>query len=115
LAAASGGSFNLLHVCGTAVNFRAFADYPVHALNWADRAAGPLLGEAAAWAKPALCGGIDNLSTLPNGTPADCRQEVTDALRQARDRPIMIAPGCTYDPQAVPRANLEAICQAVRQ
>ncbi len=114
LAAASGGSFNLLHVCGTAVNFRAFADYPVHAINWADRAAGPPLSEACSWAKPVLCGGVDNLSTLPNGTPADCRMEVADALRQARDRPIMIAPGCTYDPQVVPRANLEAVCQAVR-
>ena len=27
----------------------------------------------------------------------------------AASRPIMIAPGCTFDPQRVPKANLEAI------
>ena len=41
--------------------------------------------------------------------------EVHDALRQAQDRPIMITPGCTYDPQAVPEANLHAACAAVRE
>jgi hypothetical protein len=62
--------------------------------------------------KPAICGGIDNLVTLPNGTPEDCESEVADALRQAGTRPIILAPGCTYDPHRVPKANLEAICRA---
>lgn len=114
LSGASAARFNLLHVCGTPVNLRAFNDYPVHAINWADRAAGPSLAEVRDWAKPVLCGGVDNLTTLPNGTPADCAREVADALAQAGNRPIFITPGCTYDPQAVPRANLEAVCQAVR-
>ncbi len=115
LAAAADGRLNMLHVCGKAVGFRRFADYPTHALNWADRAAGPALADVCRWAKPAICGGLDNLTTLPNGTAADCEAEVADALRQAGDRPIMIAPGCTYDPECVPRENLEAVCQAVRR
>jgi len=64
--------------------------------------------------KPAICAGVDNLSTLPDGTDADCELEVADALQQAGDRPILIGTGCTYDPDRVPRANLEAVCRAVR-
>jgi uroporphyrinogen decarboxylase len=105
----------MLHVCGRAVDFRAFAKYPVHVINWADRSAGPSIAEVKDWLKPAICGGIDNLATLPNGTPEDCEKEVADALRQAGDRPIMIAPGCTYDPNRVSKANLQAICRAVRR
>jgi uroporphyrinogen decarboxylase len=109
---AADGRFNMLHVCGRAVDFNAFAAYPVHAINWADRSAGPSIADVKGWVKPAICGGIDNLVTLPNGTPEDCESEVADALRQAGTRPIILAPGCTYDPHRVPKANLEAICRA---
>jgi uroporphyrinogen decarboxylase len=114
LAGASAGRFNMLHVCGRPVDLRAFADYPVGAINWADRAGGPAISEIAGWDGPAICGGVDNLSTLPEGTPDDCRREARDALRQAGDRPMIIAPGCTYDPARVPSANLYAICREVR-
>lgn len=115
LAGAAGARLNMLHVCGRAVNFDAFAKYPVHAINWADRAAGPSIADACARAKPAICGGVDNLTTLPDGSPEDCEREVRDALRQAGARPIMISAGCTYDPQRVPRENLEAVCRAARR
>lgn len=114
LDAASAGRFNMLHVCGKAVNFRAFAEYPVQVINWADRAAGPSIREACGWVKPAICAGVDNLSTLPEGTEADCEREVADALQQAGNRPILIGPGCTYDPDIVPLANLGAVCRAAR-
>ena len=115
LAAASAGRFNMLHICGRPVNFRAFAEYPVHAINWADRLVGPAIDDAVRWASPAICAGIDNLTTLVTGTPEECEQQVADALQQAGTRPILIAPGCTYDPSRVPRANLEAVCRAVRR
>ena len=114
LAAVKTAPFNVLHVCGKALNFRAFAEYPVPVLNWADRAAGPAIREVATWAKPALWGGVDNLGTLVTGTPQQVRDEVVDALRQAGNRPIMIAPGCTFDPARVPEANLHALADAVR-
>ena len=113
LRGAARGRFNMLHVCGRAVDFRAFAAYPVDVINWADRSAGPSIAEVKGWLKPAICGGIDNLVTLPSGTPEDCESEVVDALRQAGQRPVIIAPGCTYDPQVVPSANLQAIGRAV--
>jgi uroporphyrinogen decarboxylase len=115
LAAAEQGTFNMLHVCGKAVDFARFGQYPVHVVNWADRYAGPTITEALDVVRPAICAGVDNLGTLVTGSPDDCAQQVADALAQAGDRPIMIAPGCTFDPKAVPAENLRAIRQAVEQ
>ena len=114
LEAAAAGSLNMLHVCGRPVDLAAFGEYPVHAINWADRAAGPSISDVIKWMKPAICGGVDNLTTLPEGGQEDCEREVRDALEQTGDRPIMISAGCTYDPQCVPKSNLEAICRAAR-
>lgn len=113
LCAAAAGTFNMLHVCGKATDFRRFADYPAHVLSWADRYAGPAITDVVAWARPALCAGLDNLTTMPHGSPEDCARQVADALHQAGSRPIIVAPGCTFDPDAVPAANLHAIRRAV--
>lgn len=114
LEAASAGRFNMLHACGRPQNFAGFAQYPVHVLNWADRSAGPSIAYARDRVKPAIAAGVDNLETLPRGTPDDCAAEVRDALRQAKDRPIVIAAGCTFDPAAVPPENLKAVVAAAR-
>ena len=114
LAAVADAPFNVLHMCGKPQNFRAMADYPVQVLNWADRAAGPSIAYARDRVKPAIAGGVDNLKTLPSGTPEDCANEVRDALRQAKDRPIIIAAGCTFDAGLVPTANLKAVVAAAR-
>jgi uroporphyrinogen decarboxylase len=102
LEAVSNARFNMLHVCGKALDLRRFNNYPVHAINWADRAAGPAISEAKEWLKPAICAGVDNLNTLPKGSPQDVALEISDALAQAGERPIMICPGCTFDPKLVP-------------
>ncbi|MEP0842290.1 MAG: hypothetical protein HRF43_06220 [Phycisphaerae bacterium] len=114
LSAVAEARFNVLHACGRPMNFKAFAEYPVQVLNWADRAAGPSIAYARDRVKPAIAGGVDNLNTLPNGTPAQCAAEVRDALRQAKDRPILITAGCTFDPDAVPPENLRAVVAAAR-
>lgn len=113
LRAAARGSFNVLHVCGKPLGFKRFAGYPVHAINWADRYAGPAISQVSAWLKPAIMAGVDNLNTLVNGTPGECLAEVRDALAQAGARPLIIAPGCTYDADLVPEENLRAICKAL--
>lgn len=115
LAAARGGRFNMLHVCGTPLDFEAFAAYPAHVINWADRAAGPPIHDVVGRIRPAVAGGVDNLSTLAEGRPDDVAAEVRDALQQAGDRPIMITPGCTYDPDVVPDDNIHAMVHAARQ
>ncbi|MCH7592487.1 MAG: hypothetical protein IH989_06895 [Planctomycetes bacterium] len=114
LSAARGARFNMLHVCGVASNFDAFAAYPVHGINWADRAAGPAISEVVGKVKSAVCGGVDNLGTLVKGSPPQVEEEVHDALRQAGNHPMIVAPGCTFDPQLVPEENLDAMVKAVR-
>ncbi len=113
LAASAPGSFNILHVCGKAVHFQRFATYPVRVINWADRSAGPTIAEVTGWVRPAICAGLDNVRTMVTGSPDECASQVTDALQQAAGRPILIAPGCTFDPSAVPSENLHAIRRAV--
>lgn len=107
------GTFNILHVCGNALDFKRFAGYPVQVLSWADRSAGPSIAEAAPWVRPAICAGVDNLGTLVTGSPEDCMSEVKDAIQQAGSRSILVAPGCTFDPDAVPAENLRHIRKAV--
>ena len=114
LGAVRNGRFNILHVCGVPQDLDTFAAYPVHVLNWADRAAGPAIGDVVGKIRPTVCGGVDNLSTLLNGKPQDVAAEVRDALRQAGDRPMMITPGCTYDPEAVPDDNIHAMVSAAQ-
>lgn len=113
LAGAARGSFNLLHVCGKARQFNRFASYPVHVINWADRYAGPRIADVADSLQTTICAGLDNLGTMVRGSEDDCAGEVADALDQAGGRPMMIAPGCTYGPDAVPVENLHAIRRAV--
>ena len=109
LAGAAGGKLNILHVCGKPLDFPRFGAYPVQALNWADRIGGPSIAAVAGWLRPAICCGIDNLGTLLSGWPEDVEREVADAVRQAAGRPMIIAPGCTFDGHAVPESNLRAL------
>jgi uroporphyrinogen decarboxylase len=113
LKAVQNGAFNMLHICGRAVDFKRFGGYTVHAVNWADRYAGPKISSVSSWLRPAICGGLNNLGTMAAGSPEDCEREVADAMQQAGDRPIIVAPGCTFDPATVPTENLRAIRRAV--
>ncbi|MBN2320503.1 MAG: hypothetical protein JXR49_15600 [Acidobacteria bacterium] len=113
LEAVQSGTFNMLHVCGQAIDFERFGRYPVHAVNWADRYAGPSIASVANWMKPAICAGLDNLGTMATGSPEDCEKEAVDALQQAGNRPMVLAPGCTFDPATVPPENLHAIRRSV--
>jgi uroporphyrinogen decarboxylase len=116
LTQAADARLNILHVCGKAIDFAGFARYPhIAVVNWADRAAGPSIASVRSWLQPAICAGVDNLGTLPAGTPQQVRHEVDDAIEQAAGRPIIIAPGCTFDPKRVPPENLQALAAAVRE
>jgi uroporphyrinogen decarboxylase len=115
LKAARNGALNMLHVCGQAVDFKRFGGYPVHAVNWADRYAGPSIASVSSWLQPVICGGLNNLSTMSEGSPEDCEREVMDAMQQAGDRLIILAPGCTFNPATVPKENLRAIRRVVER
>ena len=105
----------MLHVCGRPVDFKRFGNYPVHAVNWADRYGGPAITDVTGWLKPVICGGLNNLGTMSAGSPEDCEREAADALQQAGDHPIILGPGCTFDPATVPPENLHAIRRSVEK
>jgi len=112
LAAAADGWFNVLHLHGQHPMFAQLADYPVHAINWHDRTAGPSLSQASQMFPGALMGGIDQYQVMHFGTPADIQAQVHDAIRQMNGRRLIAAAGCTF-PLTVPEGNLIIARQAV--
>lgn len=112
LAAAADGWFNVLHLHGQHPMFAQLADYPVHAINWHDRTAGPSLTEASQLFPGALMGGVDQYSVLHFGTPADIKSQIHDAIKQMNGRRLIIAAGCTF-PLTVPEGSLITARQAV--
>ena len=114
LEAAKGGWLNILHLHGQSPMFRQLADYPVHGINWHDRAAGPSLAEAATIFPGALVSGVEQFTLLHFGTPDEVTAQVQDAIRQTGGRRLIVAAGCTY-PATVPDGNLLAARQAVEK
>jgi uroporphyrinogen decarboxylase len=105
--------FTLLHVCKLHPRFDEFVDYPVHAINWDDRATPPSLAEARKKTDKCLVGGIDKDGVLRTGTPQQVTAQVQDAIRAAGRRKLIVAPGCGI-PVDCPDANLRAMGRAVR-
>lgn len=112
LKASKDGWFNVLHIHGQHPMFAELADYPVAAVNWHDRSAGPSLKEAGKVFRGALMGGIEQYQTLHFGTPAEVTAQAQDAIRQMKGRRLIVAAGCTY-PVTVPEGNLIAVRRAV--
>lgn len=108
------GWFNVLHLHGQFPMFAELADYPVPAVNWHDRAAGPSLAEAMRIFPGALAAGVEQWVTLHFGTPAEVEAQVLDAIAQTGGRRLIVAAGCTY-PLTVPEGNLLAARRAVEK
>lgn len=115
LKAVEGAPFNILHVCRPHNMLDLLLDYPVAALNWADRAAGNAsLAEGLAMTDKAVMGGVDERETLLRGSPDDVRGQVRDALQQTSGRRHLLAPGCSISPET-PAENLHAAVAAARE
>jgi uroporphyrinogen decarboxylase len=107
--------FNVLHNCGENIYFDLLAGYPVEAISWAATSPGnPALGEGRKRSGKAVMGGVDEKSTLPEGTPEDVAAEVAAAIEQTGGRGLLVAPGCSIPPRT-PRANLQAAAAAARR
>jgi len=125
LAGAAGGWFNVLHLCGRPLRFERYVDNPhVQVVHWADRVTGPSIADgrrileshrAGSVVPKAIAAGVNNLQTLQQGQPRDVAAEVEDAIATASGHPLIVAPGCTYDPKTVPDENIRALVAAVRK
>ncbi len=111
LHAAGGYSFNMLHAHGLDVYFDLLAGYPVQAINWHDREAGPSLAAGGAQFPGALSGGIDRW-TMHRGAPDDVRREAADAIAQTEGRRLILSTGCVSMTNS-PLSNLWAARRSV--
>lgn len=85
----------LLHTCGPNANPEKFKEYPIHAIHWADRAAGnPSLKSDLSWLKnKAAMGGVDE-SIFAKGEPEQILDQVKEATNTMKNRPFILTPGC---------------------
>ncbi len=105
---AGSAPFHVLHNCGDNIYFDLLADYPVAAISWAATLPGnPTLGEGKKRTGKAVMGGVNEKTTLPEGSPEEVAAEVRRAIELTEGRRVLIAPGCSIPPRT-PRANLEA-------
>jgi uroporphyrinogen decarboxylase len=113
-AVAGRATFNIVHNCGVHIYFDLLADYPVHAISWAATLAGnPSLGEGKQRTTKAVMGGVNEKTTLPDGTPNQVAEEVRQANAQTEGRRLLVAPGCSIPPRTPPE-NLAAAAAAAR-
>jgi len=105
--------FNVLHLCGSNLNFSLARDLPSHAVSWSIHNQGnPSLSEGRDIARRAVMGGLSQRSALVYGPPPRIEEEVRAAIRETGGRGLLLAPGCSVPPR-VRSVNLEAMATAV--
>jgi uroporphyrinogen decarboxylase len=113
LAAAKGGSFNLMHVCGEGVLFDEFADYPVTAFSWALVPGNPTLKEGHRRTGRAVVGGLPAKPGIAAMTPAALVARARTAIDEMSGRWLLLGPDCSINPDT-PEPLLHAVGAAVR-
>jgi len=104
--------FNILHLHGQSVMFDHVLDYPVQALNYHDREAGPSLSAMRTRTNKCLIGGIAENTTLVEGAPGAVDAEVREAWEQVNRRGLILGPGCVANPDA-PDGNVRQLRRSV--
>jgi uroporphyrinogen decarboxylase len=105
--------FNVLHLCGSNLNFALARDLPAHAVSWSIHNLGnPSLSEGQNIAGRAVMGGLAQRATLVFGPVPRIRAEANRAIAETGGRGLLVAPGCSVPPR-VRDLNLEAMVSAV--
>lgn len=96
LRGAQNGWCNVLHLHGDKdLMFDMALDYPVHALNWSDRIAGPSLREARTRTNLCLMGGWNEQTLFKGGEEVEINRQALDAFQQTAGAKFILAPGCS--------------------
>jgi len=105
--------FNVLHLCGSNLNFGLARDLPAQAVSWSIHNQGnPSLAEGREIAGRAVMGGLSQRATLVYGPASKISAEARAAVDETGGRGLLIAPGCSVPPR-VRSVNLEAVASAV--
>ena len=113
LGAVAQAPFNLLHVCGPAVHFDEFADYPVTAFSWALGAGNPSLAEVHRRTGRAVVGGLPAKPEIASMGATDIAARAKRAVDEMRGRALLLGPDCSINPDT-PEALLHAAAAVVR-
>lgn len=104
--------FILLHIHGDNIYFDLPVQaYPVDAVNWHTRIAGPALQEALTRFDGAIVGGLTE-EVLVHGQPDEVRAQAVDAMEQTGGRRIVVGAGCVT-PIITPEQNIQAVREAI--
>jgi uroporphyrinogen decarboxylase len=105
--------FNVVHLCGSKLNFGLSRDLPAQAVSWSIHNQGnPSLAEGRDIAGRAVMGGLSQRSTLVFGQPSEIVAEAHQAVALTGGRGLLLAPGCSVPPR-VREVNLAAMMDAV--
>jgi uroporphyrinogen decarboxylase len=108
-----GAWFNVLHLCGSNLNFGLARDLATHAVSWSIHNQGnPSLREGRDMVGRAVMGGLSQRSALVYGPASRISEEVQAAISDTGGLGLLIAPGCSVPPR-VRDANLAAVMAAV--
>ncbi|HLJ68019.1 MAG TPA: uroporphyrinogen decarboxylase family protein [Chloroflexota bacterium] len=102
----------VLHLHGDKPYMHLADRYPVDALSWEDRETTPGIAEARTMTRRSFVAGVGRRVPLASGRPEDVAEQVGQAVADAGDRGLVVAPGCTI-PVSVSRENLQALRSAV--
>lgn len=104
--------FLLLHIHGDGIYFDVLVPaYPVDAVNWHTRMAGPSLQEALTQFDGAVVGGLTE-EVLVHGHPDEVRAQAVDAVEQTRGRRMILGAGCVT-PITTPEESIRAVREAI--
>jgi len=105
--------FNVLHLCGSNLNFALARDLPAQVVSWSIHNQGnPSLSEGRTIAGRAVMGGLSQRATLVYGPGPKIEAEARAAVKDTGGRGLLLAPGCSVSPR-VREANLAAMMSAV--
>ncbi|HEY8113793.1 MAG TPA: uroporphyrinogen decarboxylase family protein, partial [Actinomycetes bacterium] len=105
--------FNVVHLCGSNLNFGLAQDLPAQAVSWSIHNHGnPSLAEGREIARRAVMGGLSQRATLVYGPPPKIEAEARAAVEETGGRGLILAPGCSVSPR-VREVNLDAMAAAV--
>src|SRR5256885_1128778 len=105
--------FNVVHLCGSNLNFGLARDLPAQVVSWSIHNQGnPSLAEGQKIAGRAVMGGLSQRTTMVYGPPPRIAAEARAAVKETAGRGLLLAPGCSVPPR-VREVNLSAMASAV--
>ncbi len=105
--------FNVVHLCGSNLNFALARDMASQVVSWSIHNQGnPSLAKGREIVGRAVMGGLSQRATLVYGPPAKIEQEARHAMDETGGRGLLLAPGCSVPPR-VRDVNLEAMVSGI--